>query len=54
LSRDGTTLVVGAPNEDGGGVGFGGNPISDCTALQPTNCAQHSGAAFVYVAGPLG
>jgi trimeric autotransporter adhesin len=54
LSRDGTMLVVGAPDEDGGGIGVGGDPISDCAALQPTNCAQNSGAAYVYVAGSSG
>jgi hypothetical protein len=54
LSRDGTLLVVGHPNEDGAGVGVGGDPVSDCDALQPTNCASFSGAAYVYESGPSG
>lgn len=48
LSADGNTLVVGAPYEDSGATGVGGNPVDDCDAETPTNCSPDSGAVFIY------
>lgn len=48
LSADGNTLAVGAPNEDGGGMGVGGDPNSDCSNPSPVNCRSSSGAAYVF------
>ena len=43
LAIDGDTIVVGAPNEDSGATGIGGNPGDDS--------AENSGAVYVYVRG---
>jgi hypothetical protein len=40
LSHDGSRLVVGVPNEDGGDAGTGGDPSSNATS--------ESGAVFIY------
>ena len=48
LSADGSTLAVGAYNEDSNAKGIGGNPVDDCAAGVATNCASNSGAAYVY------
>ena len=40
LSGDGATLLVGAPDEDGGGAGFGGDPDD--------NSVPGSGALYLY------
>jgi hypothetical protein len=40
LSRDGSTMAVSAPNEDGGSTGIGGD--------QEDNSAEQSGAVYLY------
>lgn len=48
LSRDGNTLVVGAPEEDSPATGIDNNPDDDCSVMTPVKCATDSGAAYVY------
>ncbi|MBI3777099.1 MAG: integrin [Gammaproteobacteria bacterium] len=48
LSRDGNTLVVGAPEEDSAATGIDNNPNDECSVAIPVNCATDSGAAYVY------
>jgi hypothetical protein len=47
LSSDGNVLAVGQPGDDSAATGIGGNQIANC-ALPVTNCANSSGAVFIY------
>lgn len=49
LSADGTTLAMAAYLEDSGATGIDGNPVDDCGADTPVNCAQDSGAVYVFI-----
>jgi len=49
LSRDGNTLAVGAPFENGGATAIGGDQVNDCGSGAPINCLPSSGAAYVYI-----
>lgn len=48
LNADGSTLVVGATDEDSAATGLNGNQLDDCAAVTETNCANNSGAAYIY------
>jgi hypothetical protein len=48
LNQDGSTLAVGAPFENSAATGVGGNNVSDCAAVSPVNCADNSGAVYVF------
>jgi hypothetical protein len=49
LNGDGSMLVVGATGEDSASAGFNGNEFDDdCGASQEANCAEDSGAVYVY------
>jgi hypothetical protein len=53
LSRDGSTLATGAVGEDSAG-GINGDQADDCGAQAPVNCAQDSGAVYVFVRDSAG
>ena len=48
LSSDGSTLAVGAHEEDSAATGIDGNQTDDCGVASPVNCATDSGAVYVY------
>jgi hypothetical protein len=48
LSLDGSTLAVGVPFENSPATGVNGSTASDCGAVSPVNCAENSGAVYVY------
>jgi len=48
LSADGNTLAVGALYESSAATGISGNQVDDCGAATPINCADVSGAAYVF------
>ena len=48
LSRDGNTLVVGAPEEDSAATGIDSDQDDYCAVAIPVNCAASSGAVYVY------
>ena len=48
LSADGNTLAVGAVGEASAATGVGGNQIDGCATTPATNCAQGSGAVYLY------
>ena len=48
LSADGNTLAVGASQEDSAATGVGGAQADDCVAVTPVNCANGSGAVYIY------
>lgn len=48
LSWDGSTLVVGAPEEDSTATGIDNDQSDDCAVATPVNCAIDSGAVYVY------
>ena len=48
LSADGNTLVIGAADEGSSATGIGGNAVYDCDVSPAVNCANSSGAAYVY------
>lgn len=56
LSVDGNTLAVGAYFENGAALGLDGNQTDDCDALpaDQVNCADRSGAVYVYSRDALG
>lgn len=54
LSGDGRRLAVGAPVEDSAATGIDQNAVDDCGTPTPANCAERSGAVFVYGLGAGG
>jgi hypothetical protein len=48
LSGDGNTLAVGAPREDSAASGIDGTQTENCSLAPFVNCAQDSGAAYVF------
>jgi len=48
LSTDGNTLAVGAPLEDSPATLINGSDTNDCINPSPSNCAQDSGAVFIF------
>jgi hypothetical protein len=48
LSGDTGTLVVGAPFEDSEATLINGDRTDDCDAATPANCAEDSGAAYIF------
>lgn len=49
LSGDGATLAVGAPFEDSAALSIDGDAADDCDTIVLINCAEDSGAAYVYL-----
>lgn len=47
LSSDGSTMAVGALNENSAATGVDGNQINDCGGAA-TNCTTFSGAVYLY------
>lgn len=48
LAGDGATLAVTAPLEDSAAVSIDGDEVDDCETIVLINCADDSGAAYVY------
>lgn len=48
LNADGNILVVGSSGEDSAATGLNGNQLDDCGAAPATNCANGSGAVYIY------
>ncbi|MCC6303186.1 MAG: FG-GAP repeat protein, partial [Gammaproteobacteria bacterium] len=48
LSGDGATLAVGAPFEDSAALSVDGEAADDCNTIVLINCAEESGAVYVY------
>ncbi|MGE3482347.1 MAG: hypothetical protein AB7K73_13155 [Gammaproteobacteria bacterium] len=48
LSGDGATLAVTAPLEDSAALSVDGEELDDCVIIGGVNCADDSGAAYVY------
>jgi hypothetical protein len=48
LSDDTGTLVVSAPFEDSAATLINGDRTDDCDGATPANCAEDSGAAYIY------
>lgn len=48
LSADGSTLAIGAPAEDGGGVGVGGATVVDCGDPEGAGPCRNAGAVYVF------
>jgi hypothetical protein len=48
LSADGNTLAVASPYESSAATGIGGNPVYDCSFGSAVNCANSSGAVYVF------
>lgn len=48
LSADGATLAVGAFNEQSAATGLNANQQDDCEATPAANCADRSGAVYIY------
>jgi hypothetical protein len=48
LNGDGSTLVVGAPDEDSAATGLNGDQFEMCAGASSVNCAEDSGAVYIY------
>lgn len=48
LSDNGNVLAVGSRLEDSAAMGIGSNAIDDCGEISPVNCADNSGAVYVF------
>jgi len=54
FSGDGNTLAIGAYGENSAATGVNGNQTDDCSAATQANCANLSGAVYVYSRDALG
>jgi len=48
LSQDGNTLAIGSSRESSAARGVNGNQIHNCSLTKLVNCADESGAVYVY------
>ncbi|MBB6091975.1 hypothetical protein HNQ60_000821 [Povalibacter uvarum] len=47
INSNGSSLAIGAPDEESGATGLNGNQLDDCNGAG-SNCSQGSGAVYIY------